>query len=101
MKIRQLIFSLLMLCATVVNAQFHSVDWSVVRGDSLLPQCTHVVDLPADYNSYAYSAHIEYPEFQKMSEAEVARFSLVEKYGTLSEMPVAECHSLRYQSALF
>ena len=51
MKIRQLIFSLLMLCATVAKAQFHSVDWSAVRGDSLLPQCTHVMDLPADYNS--------------------------------------------------
>ena len=89
MKIRRLIFSLLLLCATVVKAQFHSVDWGAVRGDSLLPQCTHVVDLPADYAAYSYSAHIEYPEFQKMTAAEIARYSIGEE---LPEMPVVECY---------
>ena len=89
MKIRRLIFSLLLLCATVVKAQFHSVDWGAVRGDSLLPQCTHVVDLPADYAAYSYSARIEYPEFQKMTAAEIARYSIGEE---LPEMPVVECY---------
>ena len=48
MKIRQLIFSILLLVATVARAQFHSVDWSAVRCDSLLPVCTQVVELPPE-----------------------------------------------------
>ena len=92
MNIRQLILSILLLCAQAVSAQFHSVDWSAVRGDSLLPMCTQVLELPSDYDNYTYSAHIEYPEFQRMSDADVARYSIVEKYGTLPEMPVVECH---------
>lgn len=92
MKIRQLIFSLLLLFATAVNAQFHSVDWGTMRGDSLLPMCTHVVDLPSDYAAYSYSARIEYPEFQRMSDTEVARYSVEEKFVALPEMPVVECH---------
>ena len=87
MKIRQLIFSLLLLFATAANAQFHSVDWGAVRGDSLLPVCTHVLDLPADYTAYNYSARIEYPEFQKMSDAEVARYSVEDNFAALPEMP--------------
>ena len=63
MKIRQLIFLFLLLCATAVRAQFHSVDWGAERGDSLLPVCTHIVDLSADYAAYNYSARIEYPEW--------------------------------------
>ena len=92
MKIRQLIFSFMMLCATVASAQFHSVDWGAVRGDSLLPVCTQVVELPGDYENYDYSAHIEYPEFQKMTVDEVARCSIREKYGNLPEMPLVECY---------
>ena len=92
MKIRRLIFSLLLLLATVAKAQFHSVDWGAVRGDSLLPVCMQVVALPTDYAAYSYSAHIEYPEFQKMSDSDVARYSLVEKYGALPEMPAVECY---------
>ena len=92
MKSRYLIFSILLLCVTVVRAQFLSVGWETLRRDSLLPVCTQVVELPADYDNYTYAAHIEYPEFQRMSDAEVARFSLVEKHGALPEMPVMECH---------
>ena len=92
MKIRQLIFSILLLVATVARAQFHSVDWSAVRCDSLLPVCTQVVELPADYKNYSYSAHIEYPEFQRMTDAEAARYSIKEEFGVLPEMPVVECH---------
>ena len=53
-----MIFPLLVMCV-VVRAQFCTVDWSAVRGDSLLPLCTQMVDLPADYADYSYSAHIE------------------------------------------
>lgn len=92
MRIRQLIFSLLMLSATALQAQFVQVDWSRHSGDSLLPVCSQVVELPADYAGYRYSAHIEYPEFEKMSDADVQRYSLTSKYGTLPEMPVVECN---------
>ena len=92
MKVRQLIITLLLLCSATVRAQFHSVDWNSLRGDSSLPVCTQVVELPADYKNYSYSAHIEYPEFQRMSDAEVARFSLAERFGTLPEMPLVECN---------
>ena len=92
MKIRQLIFSLLLLFVTAVKAQFYTVDWGAVRGDSLLPQCAHVLDLPADYAAYSYSAHIEYPEFQRMTAAELARYSIEEKFAVLPEMPAIECH---------
>ena len=92
MKTRQLIFTVLLLCTAAVKAQFHTVDWSTVCGDSLLPLCTQVVELPSDYAAYSYSARIEYPEFQRMSDADVARYSMAEKYGALSEMPHVECH---------
>ena len=92
MKIRQLIFSFMLLCATAVNAQFRSVDWGAVRGDSLLPVCMQVVELPADYNDYTYSASIEYPEFQMMTAEEVARYSIMTRYGDLPEMPAIECY---------
>ena len=90
MKARQLIFSILLLCTVAVRAQFHSVEWS--RSDSLLPVCAQVVELPDDYAAYSYSAHIEYPEFQRMSDADVARYSIEEKYGELPSIPVVECY---------
>lgn len=91
MKIRQLIFSLLLLCATALQAQFVRVDWSRMPGDSLLPVCSQVAELPVDYAGYTYSAHIEYPEFERMSDADVLRYSVASKYGTLPEMPVVDC----------
>ena len=90
MKARRLILFLLLLCTVMARAQFHSVEWS--RGDSLLPVCTQVIDLPADYDAYSYSAHIEYPEFQQMNDAEVARYSVEERYGVLPAMPDVECY---------
>ena len=92
MKTRQLIFTVLLLCTAAAKAQFHPVDWSTMRGDSLLPLCTQVVELPSDYVAYSYSARIEYPEFQRLSDADVARYSMAEKYGALPEMPHVECH---------
>ena len=91
MKLRQLISSLLVMCVVAVQAQFCTVDWGIVRGDSLLPFCTQVVDLPVDYADYSYSAHIEYPELQRMDDADVARYSLVARYGALPAMPALEC----------
>ncbi len=89
---RQTLFALLLLCAATVRAQFVQVDWSGAHGDSLLPVCTQVIDLPADYAACRYTARIEYPEFQKMGAAEVERYGIASKYGNLPPMPVVECN---------
>ena len=82
---------MLLLCPLWLKAQFVSVDWSASRGDSLLPVCSSVVDLPGDYRNFSYSAHIEYPEYQKMTVSEVERYMLSTKYGVLPEQPEIEC----------
>lgn len=92
MIINRLLFPFLSLFSLIAHAQFVAVDWSQCRGDSTLPLCTGMVNLPSDYADYSYSAHVEYPEFQKMSDAEVNRYSLREKYGDLPEFPRVECH---------
>lgn len=92
MDIKKIYFSLFVLVATVAQAQFVSVDWAGSRGDSILPECTAVVELPADYASYSYSAHIEFPDLRKMTAAEITRYGIAEKYGALPEMPFVECY---------
>lgn len=81
----------MLLCPLFLKAQFVMVDWESSRSDSLLPVCTAVVDLPADYMNYSYSAHIEYPEFQMMTAEEVERYMIDAKYGDLPELPSPEC----------
>ena len=92
MDIKKILFSFLVLCATAGQAQYKAVCWNDCTGDSLLPVATAVVDLPDDYASYSYSAHIEYPELRKMTAAEVDRYALAEKYGDLPQMPLLECY---------
>ena len=89
---RILFFIISLLLPSVMHAQFAEVDWSVYRGDSLLPVCSQVVDLPSDYASFEYSAHVEYPEYRRMTAEEIARYSIVERFGLLPELPVVECH---------
>ena len=91
MNIKRIVTLFLLLCPLLLRAQFITVDWESSRGDSLLPACVSVVDLPADYMSYSYSAHIEYPEYQKMTAEEVCRYMLETKYGDLPEQPLPEC----------
>ena len=67
MRIRNIFLVLCMLLPLAVRAQFVEVGWSAEKGDSLLPLCTSVVDLPADYASYIYTAHVEYPEYVRMT----------------------------------
>ena len=80
-----------MLCPLWLQAQFVTVDWESARNDSLLPVCVSVVDLPSDYMNYTYSAHLEYPEYQKMTADEVARYLLKNKYDSLPSQPDIEC----------
>lgn len=92
MSIKKIILSFFLFCPLWLQAQFVTVDWESSRGDSLLPVCTSVVDLPSDYRSYTYSAHIEYPEYQKMTSGEVKLYMLKTKYGELPESPSLECY---------
>ena len=89
MNVKRLISAFLLLSPLWMQAQFVSVDWASSRGDSILPVCTSVIDLPSDYSGYSYSAHIEYPEYQKMTAEEVARYSLTAT--SFTEQPVIEC----------
>lgn len=92
MNMRKSIIPALLMIVHVAQAQFISVDWSANGCDSLLPVCTDAVNLPADYESYSYSARVEYPEFQKMTSDEVLRYAIREKYGKLPEYPDVECY---------
>ena len=92
MKTKKIIFYLLSLCPLWVQAQFNAVDWYSLRADSVLPLCTSVIDLSDDYRNYTYSAHIEYPEYQKMKSEEIERYRLKVNYGTLPAQPEIECH---------
>lgn len=92
MRTRYILAIFSVLFPLVSRAQFADVSWSAAKKDTLLPLCTAVVDLPADYASYRYSAHVEYPEYRRMTAEEVMRYSLVEKYASLPEQPAVECH---------
>ena len=80
MDLKRIISYFLLLCPLWLQAQFVTVDWESSRNDSLLPVCVSVVDLPSDYMNYTYSAHLEYPEYQKMTADEVARYLLKNKF---------------------
>ncbi|MBR3615034.1 MAG: type IX secretion system sortase PorU [Bacteroidaceae bacterium] len=92
MRIKNILLLFCVLLPLSARAQFVEVNWSSEKGDSLLPLCTSVVELPADYASYCYSAHVEYPEYQRMTAEEVARYSLADKYASLPVHPSVECH---------
>lgn len=92
MRIRNIAALLCLLLPLSLKAQFADVEWPCSRGDSLLPLCTKVLDLPAGHEAYSYSARIEYPEYQRMTAEEVARYSLKERYASLPAQPAVECH---------
>ena len=92
MNINKIFTLLLALCATAAHAQFTDVEWPAGKHDTVIPVCTSVIALPADYHSYSYSAHVEYPEYIPMTKEEIARYSIAEKHGMLPKEPVVECH---------
>lgn len=92
MGVKRIILPLLLLWPLLMHAQYAAVDWEASRGDSLLPVCSSVVDLPDDCWQYDYTAHIEYPELEKMTAADVRRYSLETVYDSLPAMPAVECY---------
>ena len=90
---KKLLFSaFLLLLALTARAQFTAVDWGTAQGDTLLPECTLVQSLPADYALYDYSAVVEYPEFQPMTAEEVARYRLRGREGEFGPQPVVNTY---------
>lgn len=89
---RKLFIWLLATVAMPLHAQFTEVDWGTAKGDTLLPVCSAVVPLPADYASYEYSAIVEYPEYKAMSAEEVARYRLQQRAGEFGETPRVETY---------
>ena len=87
MGLNRIILSFLLFCPMWLQAQFVTVDWNSACNDSLLPVCASVVDLPKDYMNYTYSAHVEYPEYQKMTAEEIAHYQLKTKYASLPSQP--------------
>lgn len=87
---QKILFFILLLFAVAAQAQFVAVEWSRAQSDSLLPVCSQVLPLPADYEGYEYSAAVEYPEYTPMSAEEVARYRL--RAGEVSSVPVVETY---------
>lgn len=92
MSIKNLFISAMLLLPSVAGAQFTDVEWGKAKGDTILPVCSFVQPLPADYASYEYSARIEYPEFQPMTDEEVARYRLHSYKEQLQAWPVIDTH---------
>lgn len=90
MSIRNLFITALLLVPFTAWAQFADVLWETAKGDTILPLCTHVQQLPADYANYRYTAQVEYPEYRPMTAEEVARYRLDERMGEFCAWPVVE-----------
>ncbi len=75
-----------LLCAES-RAQFTDIDWSNYEGDTLPPVFNMVVELDDDFAAYNYTARIEFPEFEKMSDEEVGRFRLDAMRDSFPEWP--------------
>ena len=81
-----------MLLASAAQAQFNDVSWSTNPNDSLLPVCSSIVALPADYAGYGYSVRVEYPEYSRMSAEEIARYALKSRYPSIAGEPLVESY---------
>lgn len=92
MGLRNKILLLLLLLSATLRAQFVSVDWNGCSGDTILPSCCAVIDLQHDYAGYDYSVSIEYPEYSKMTAADVARYSLATRFPQLHAEPEPESY---------
>lgn len=87
MRMFKYISLLFAFAALQANAQFTDVDWSVFERDSVLPVYSEMIDIGDDYLCYDYKAAVEYPEFQRMSAAEIERYGLKALYDSLPAYP--------------
>lgn len=89
---RKLFLYIFTLLASAAQAQFNDVSWSTNPNDSLLPVCSSIVALPADYAGYGYSVRVEYPEYSRMSAEEIARYALKSRYPSIAGEPLVESY---------
>lgn len=62
----------LAMVSLLLRAQeFTTLDWNVMRIDSILPVYTEVVPLESDYRLYDYRVSIEYPEWKALTAQEL------------------------------
>lgn len=80
------VLSLFAILQPVRADEFVTIDWGVLRIDSVLPLYTHSFPLAQDYARYDYDVRLEYPEFEAVSQAEAVRLSQLEGVG--KELPV-------------
>ena len=72
-------FVILLLCVLhgicSYAQDFTTLDWTVLRIDSVLPVYTEVIPLETDYRLYDYKVKVDYPQFAELSpsETEVAK----------------------------
>lgn len=86
---RQLKITILLLLAPLFAGaqQFVDLDWSRWEQDTVLPFYSESRPLGSDYALKSYTARIEYPEFQELTAAQVARFGLDVNSPTLPAWP--------------
>ena len=87
-------YVILLLCALhglCLRAQeFTTLDWSVLRIDSVLPVYTEVVPLETDCRMFDYTVRIEYPQYAELTKEEAA---VARRYaGSLADSVVVETH---------
>lgn len=86
MEIRYILWAIVGLALLPVRAQGEiEVDWAVYAQDTVMPMCTHSIDLGYDHAG-EYSATIEYPELALLTAEEIARYRLPKENG-LPEWP--------------
>ncbi|MCQ2254017.1 MAG: type IX secretion system sortase PorU [Bacteroidaceae bacterium] len=54
----------------IVYQQFFNLGKSELKVDSVLPEFTHIIDLPGNFNDSVYTVQLVYPEFSEMSKRE-------------------------------
>lgn len=90
MRMFKYIFLLFAFVALQTKAQFTDIDWSVFERDSVLPVYSEMMNIGDDYLCYDYKAAIEYPEFQRMNDAEIERYGLKALRDSLPAYPRVE-----------
>ena len=68
---------LLLLFTPCITAQtFKEINWDLFSCDTILPYYRCSVKLDDDFSCFDYNAFIEYPEFVRMTDAEIKRYKL-------------------------
>ena len=86
-KILYIVLALLCSCCGVSAQEFTEIDWNSLGNDTLLPVfgCQQV--LGSEYKGFDYSAAVEYPELEPVTEQEMERWGLERYRGLLGDSP--------------